>query len=102
MAQFDLTTKAVFDLLSIYEYLAEVDPANADSKIEAIKKDLVNIAENPILNLRDNRLPKKYRYWLIANGAYKAYFQRLAPDLILVYRIFPSRKPPLSPEEIVN
>jgi plasmid stabilization system protein ParE len=102
MAIVKLTRKAQADLRDISYFYLKINKEMAVHQKATIAKDLRRLADNPMLGSKDEDLGDPYRYWYVLGMEYRVYFKRLGSNSIKVLRIWPSRKPPLEPSEIVT
>jgi plasmid stabilization system protein ParE len=100
------SVQALEDLADINDFYTNLaNEAVANQIIDGIKRDIRRLAVTPFLGSKDARLrpdaPNQYEYWYAFRTQYRVYYRRLGPRTIQVYRVWPSRRQPLEPEDIV-
>jgi len=98
--------KALLDVAEISEFWDEAaGEAFSNQVITTINQDISKLAVAPMLSRKDEKIekviPGQIEYWYAYRSEYRVYYRRLGPRTIEVYRIWPSRKPPLEPDQII-
>ncbi len=94
------TNQAALDLEEISDFYADsMDEATAKRMLALIKQDISNLAVTPLLGQKVKG--RDYEVWYALGQRYKVYYHRQGPRTIQVYRVWPSRRRPLDPSEIV-
>jgi len=98
--------EAISDLEDIGNFYAtRLDLKTIRRLLANIQGDIQKLAVTPLVGRKDERIgpdePGQYEYWYAYRSEYRVYYRRLGPRTIEVYRIWPSRKPPLEPDQII-
>ncbi len=102
MAVVKFTRKAQVDLQDITNFYLKINKELAVRNKATIVRELKKLADNPMLGSNDEHSGGQYQYWYVLRLECRVYFKRLGPNSIKVLRVWPARKPPLEPGEIVS
>lgn len=94
--------KALLDIADISDFYIEIlgeSETAAQRAIEIVKRDIRKIAATPLIGRKDKQ--GLYEYWFAMGSQYRVYYQRLGPKTIKIYRVWPTRRPKLTLEEIL-
>jgi plasmid stabilization system protein ParE len=99
--------KAAMDFEEItLHWLQTIDrPETVLKNVQRLRADLKKLAETPMLDRSDPELVEgEQRYfWYYAKGTeFRVYYERLGPKTIRILRLWPSKRKPLEPSEILE
>ena len=98
------TEKANEDISAIIRFLLSTTTVTIANRIvQRIYAEVQKFNDNPLLNgysIED--LSGRFRRWTVVNGLYQIYFVKMEDIGMLVVRVWPSKRQPLTADEIAS